>query len=77
MQWLFIIILPIYGFVAITNPDIIWEMEHRRFVDGGDPTEWSIKAIVFSGWAAIIIAAVLLIFTIVFPGFNITKGVFI
>ena len=74
MQWLFIIILPIYGFVAITNPDIIWDMKHRRFVDGGDPAEWSIKAIVFSGWASVIIAAVLLIITVFFPNVLVFLG---
>ena len=41
MQWIFIIVLLIYSFLAIKEPEIIWDIRHRRFVEGGDPTDES------------------------------------
>lgn len=71
MWWwiLAVIVLLIYAFVAITNPDIIWDMRYRHHVEGGEPSEGSLKSIVFSGKAAIAVAVGIILLMIFAPDF--------
>lgn len=65
----FIIVLLIYSFLAIKEPEIIWDIRHRRFVEGGDPADWSIKSIVFSGYISCAIAVIMILLAIFYPEF--------
>ena len=54
------------GVVCIRWPDVVWELQHRWSVRGGEPTDWYLYSTRILGGVLILMGIVFLIVTI--PG---------